>query len=71
MYQHKECQHSYGEVPFGLIIASMDGCLNYEVVPNDGCSQLYVGDIEIRSENVAEIQISHEHKDEELVTEKE
>ena len=47
--------------------ASTDGCLNYEGVPNDGCSQLYVGDIEIRSENVAAIQISHEHKDEDLV----
>ena len=24
-----------------------DGCLNYEVVPTDGCSQIYLGDIEI------------------------
>ena len=35
--------------------ASTDGCLNYEGVPNDGFSQLCVGDIEIRSENVAAI----------------
>ena len=47
---------------------SMDGCLNYEGVPNDGCSQLYVSDIEIRYENVATIQISHEHKYEYLVS---
>ena len=47
--------------------ASTDGCLNYEGVPNDGCSQIYVGDIEIRFEKVVAIQISHEHKDEYLV----
>ena len=45
---------------------SNDGWLNYEGVPTDGFSHLYVGDIEIRSENVAEIQISHEHKYEDL-----
>ena len=43
------------------------GCLNYEGVPTDGCSQLYVGDIEIRFENVAASQISHEHKYEYLI----
>ena len=42
--------------------ASTDGCLNYIGVPTDGCSQLYVGDIEIRFQNVAASQISHEHK---------
>ena len=47
--------------------ASTNGCLNYEGVPNDGCSQLYVVDIEIRSENIAAIQISHESKYEDLV----
>ena len=47
--------------------SSTDGCLNYEGVPNDGCSQLYVGDIEIIYENVTAIQIYHEHKDEYLV----
>ena len=47
--------------------ASTDGYLNYEGVPNDGFSQHYVGDIDIRSENVAAIQISHEHKYEDLV----
>ena len=47
--------------------ASTDGYLNYEGVPNDGGSQLYVGDVEIRSENVSTIQISHEHKYEYLV----
>ena len=30
--------------------ASIDGSLNCEGVPTDGCSQLYVGDIEIRFE---------------------
>ena len=50
---------------------SNDGCLNYEGVPNDGCSQLYVGDIEIRSENVVAIKISHQHKYEDLVATKE
>ena len=48
--------------------ASTDGCLNYEGVPTDGCSQIYVGDIEIRLENVVAIQSSHKHEDEGLVT---
>ena len=47
--------------------ASTDGCLNCEGVPTDGCSQLYVGDIEIIFENVAAIQIYHEHKGKEFV----
>ena len=42
--------------------ASTDGCLNYEGFPTNGFSHLYVGDIDIRSENVAAIQISHDHK---------
>ena len=46
---------------------SNDGLLNYEGVPTDGFWHLYVGDIEIRSENVATIQIYHDHKDEDLV----
>ena len=33
--------------------ASIDGCLNYEGVPTDGFSQIYVGDIEIRFQNVS------------------
>ena len=33
--------------------ASTDGFLNYEGVPTDGCSQLYVGDIEIIFQNVS------------------
>ena len=47
---------------------STDGCLNFEGVPIDGCSQLYVSDIEIRFENDAAIQSSHKHQDEDLVT---
>ena len=39
--------------------ASTDGCLNCEGVPTDGCSQLYVGDIEIRLENFDAIKSSH------------
>ena len=50
---------------------SIDGCLNYEGVPNYGCSQLYVGDIEIKYENVDAIQISHENKYEDLLAENE
>ena len=46
--------------------ASTNGCLNCEGVPIDGCSQLYVGDIEIRFENVDVRKISHEHKYEDL-----
>ena len=46
---------------------SIDGCLNYKGVPDDGFSQLYVGDIEIRYENDTTIQISHENKYEDLV----
>ena len=49
-------------------IASTDGCLNSKGVPTDGCSQLYVGDIEIKFENVSTIQISHKDEDEDLVT---
>ena len=41
---------------------STDGCLNCEGVPTDGCSQLYVSDIEIKFENFVASQISHEHK---------
>ena len=35
-------------------------------VPSNGCSQLYVGNIEIRFENVVARQISHVHEDEDL-----
>ena len=38
---------------------SIDGSLNYEGIPTDGCSQLYVGDMDIKFENVAAIQNSH------------
>ena len=48
-----------------------DGSLNYERVITDWCSQLYVGDIEIKFENVSAIQISHEHKYEYLVADNE
>ena len=51
--------------------ASTNGCLNCEGVPTDGCSHLYVGDIEIRFENVFTRKISHKHEDEDLVTDKE
>ena len=42
--------------------ASTDGYLNYEGVPTDGCSQIYVGDIEIIFQNVAARQISSKHE---------
>ena len=51
--------------------ASTDGCLNYEGVPTDGFSQLYVGDIEIRFQNVAARKISHKHEYEDLVIDNE
>ena len=41
--------------------------MNYEGVPSDGCSQIYVGDIEIIFENVPTKQISHKHEDEYVV----
>ena len=47
---------------------STDGCLNCEGVPTDGCSKLYVGDIEIGFENVAARKISHEYKSRDLVS---
>ena len=50
---------------------SIDGSLNYKGEPTDGCSQLYVGDIDIRFENVAASLISHKHEDEYLVTDNE
>ena len=46
--------------------ASTDGCLNYGV-PTDGCSQLYVGDIDIRFQNVSASQNSIKHENEYLV----
>ena len=45
-----------------------NGCLNCEGVPTDGCSQLYVGDIEIKIENVVSRKISHDHEYEYLVS---
>ena len=47
--------------------ASTDGCLNYEGVPTDGCSKIYVGDIEIRFKNVVASQNSIKHENEYLV----
>ena len=47
--------------------ASTDGCFNYEGVPTDGCSQLYVGDIEIRFQNVAASKIYSKHENEYFV----
>ena len=41
---------------------STNGSLNYEGVHTNACSQLYVGDIEIRFENFSAIQISHSHE---------
>ena len=41
---------------------STDGCLNYEGVPTNGCSQLYVGDIEIIFQNVVASQIFSKHE---------
>ena len=38
--------------------ASTNGCLNYEGVPTNGFSQLYVGDVEIRFQNVSTSQNS-------------
>ena len=49
----------------------MNGSFNYEGVPNDGCSQLYVGDKEIRFENVSAVQIHHKHEYEDLVIDNE
>ena len=46
---------------------SIDGCLNYEGEPIDGCSHLYVGDIEITFESVSVIQNSIKNENEELV----
>ena len=50
--------------------ASTNGWLNCGV-PTDGCSQLYVCDIEIRIGSVVARQISREHEDEDLVADNE
>ena len=47
--------------------ASNNGCLNYEGVTNDGCSQIYVGDIDIIFQNVSARQNSIKHENEDLV----
>ena len=44
--------------------------MNYERVPTDGCSQLYVGDIDIIFENFVARKNSHNHEDECLVSDK-
>ena len=46
---------------------SNDGCLSYEGVPTDGCSHLYVGDIEITFESFSARQTSIKHESEDLV----
>ena len=45
--------------------------MNYERVPTDGFSKLYVGDIEIIFQNFVASQISHKHEDESLVIDNE
>ena len=47
--------------------ASTDGCLIYEGVPTNGCSHIYVGDIEITFESVVASQSSIKHENEGLV----
>ena len=47
--------------------ASTDGCLNYEKVRTDACSQIYVGDIDIIFQNVYARQNSIKHENEYLV----
>ena len=41
--------------------------MKYEGVPTDGCSQIYVGDIENRFQNFDASQISSKHENEYLV----
>ena len=41
--------------------------LKYEGVPSDGCSQIYVGDIEIIFQNVVTSKSSNKHENEDLV----
>ena len=48
-------------------IASIDGCLNYEGIPTDGCSHLYVGDIDITFESISVSQNSIKHENQDLV----
>ena len=48
--------------------ASIDGCLKYEGVSTDGCSHLYVGDIEITFETIFASQNSIKHENKDLVS---
>ena len=48
-------------------IESIDGCLNYEWVTTDECSQLYVGDIDIIFQKISAMQMSIKHENEDLV----
>ena len=41
---------------------SIDGCLNYEGVPTDGCSQIYFGHIEIIFQKFSASQNSIQHE---------
>ena len=50
---------------------STDGSLNCVGVPTYGCSQLYVGKIEIIFENFVARKISHKHEDEDIVVDNE
>ena len=47
--------------------AFIDGFLNYEGLPTNRCSQIYVGDIEIRFQNFSTSQNSIKHENEYLV----
>ena len=47
--------------------ASTDGCLNYEGEPIDGCSHLYIREIDMAFEIVSTIQTSIKHENEDLV----
>ena len=66
-----DCREEHKEEGENKLTILADGGCENKRESTDGCSQLYVGDIDIIFENVAASQISHEHTDEYLVADNE
>ena len=67
-HEYEVCSIEYNEDDFEMHSTlemkqreSTDGCLNYEGVTTDGCSQKYVGDIDIIFQNFSASQNSIKH----------
>ena len=62
-----DCREEHKEEGEGKLTILIDGGCKNQRESTDGCSQIYVGDIEIIFQNVAASQISSKHENEDLV----